>query len=612
MFAIRFESTQAHRTIKFSKLAIFFMVLVVFSCSSDKKSLDYAEKISFELPSSEYPFYHAEIIFSADSTTDLLVQNLFINDREERDFIIYNNGVESYKNEILSSSNVVIITRCDWQSDETIQFKIEGQDSREKPASFKFEHRTPSDRAGYWNPDWQHYYSFVVDETRGIDRVNEPIQVALGIFADEIAEPEREIRVISFEPNNTGANADGYVSHPFQIVRTSTWNDAKILAIKETDQKSGNEIHRYDPTTTVELLFEADIKANESKVFLVFYGNSKANTEAFSTDLKVTGKEPGQQIENSFYRFELSQNSGSIETVTLKAEKPYLFEHKLETNGAVHWNPGIYAPPMPWVHASDWENPAFSQISGPLMHRTQRYAHLPHMKNVDAGISYNFYANLPYMLVSSVMEVQEDIFVKALRNGEIVFNHAILNEFVWETPTGEIRSLDIEPSRPHPGHAIEIPPDTPWMAFVNCEEKVGFAGINIAFENGNLYGAPASLAQPYIYVANGPWIYWSRALVYPFGDHALTRMMPVRAGSFYIERNAYLPFKFSEEGNPYAEVQKWVSQLKNPVKVRHWVPTGLRTPREWIMPILTAPFDEGVEGAMGSHTKEIEESKKNK
>lgn len=595
---------------------IGLILLILFTFSIDRlvyaaQPKKYSEhpKVNFELPAPQWPFYHAKIMFPSKSIPDIKLLKLMINGTEERDYIVFNEGIESYKKMVQSDKEVLIVTRCDWERNESVEFELEGIDATEKPIRLKFKGKAPL-QSGYWDKAWPRYYSFVVDETRGIDRTSEPIHVTFGIFADEIADPVREIRVITYEPDHPGTDPNGYVSIPYQIIQTTSWNNQKVLSIEEKDQKTGKTIHRYDPTMTVELLFLADVKANESKVFLVFFGNPQAIAPTCDFDLKVTAAAPGQKIENSWYRFGLSQNSGAIETVVLKADKDYLFEHKLETNGAVHWNPGIYAPPMPWVHASDWEHPDFKQISGRILHRTQRYAPLPHMKNVKVNISYSFYANVPYMLVSSVMVVEENLFVKALRNCEIVFNHAILNEFVWEDPKGDVQSLPIEPSRPHPEHAIEIPPDTPWMAFINRKEKVGFAGINIASENGNLYGAPPSLAQPYIYVANGPWIYWSRAFVYPFGDHALTRMMPVRKGSFYIERNAYLPFKFNDGDDPFAEVKKMTARLKNPLKVRHWVPTGQRTPREWIMPILTAPFDEGVEGAVGKHTKDIEEKQK--
>jgi hypothetical protein len=289
--------------------------------------------------------------------------------------------------------------------------------------------------------------------------------------------------------------------------------------------------------------------------------------------------------------------------------EPVLLEHKLESNGAVHWNPDIYSPPLPWVHASDWEQPEFEQHTGPLRHRTRRFAPLPHMNSVVANVTYEFYASQPYVIMSSFMEAQKELFVQALRNSEIVFNHAVLNEFVWEDPLGKIQSLKIETARKHPIHALEIPADTPWMAFINREKGVGFAAVTLARDNGNRFGQVPSETQPYYYVQNGPWIYWARPNVYPFGGLNFTRMMPVRAGSFYYEKNAWIPFRLAKGDSPFQELQRTRQALTHPLLVHEWMATDERTPDKWVMPILTVPFNEGVPGAVSGHKQAPEEKK---
>ena len=235
--------------------------------------------------------------------------------------------------------------------------------------------------------------------------------------------------------------------------------------------------------------------------------------------------------------------------------------------------------------------------TGPLMHRISRYADLPFVKTAAAQVVYKFFAGQPYMLCESAMEVKKNVFAQALRNAEIVFNHAVLDEFVWKDELGKIQSLKTATARKHPIHAKEIPPDTPWWAFISRKHGVGFAAINIKYNHFNLYGSLPSLAQPYFYVQVGPWVYCSRALVYPFGHSNFTRMMPVRKGSVYTETLAFLPFHLADGPNPFAEVEKYHKILTNPLKVTEHIPQDPDTPRHWIEPLLTAPFDEGVEGA---------------
>ncbi len=129
---------------------------------------------------------------------------------------------------------------------------------------------------------------------------------------------------------------------------------------------------------------------------------------------------------------------------------------------------------------------------------------------------------------------------------------------------------------------------------------MGFANIALSYENTNRYGDPASVAQPYFYIQNGPWIYWSRPMVYPFAGNNMTRLMKVRKGSMYYEKNAWVPFRFADGDNPYADIERLNKQLRAPLKVMEWMATDKRAPEGWIMPILTMPFDEGVAGQVGS------------
>ncbi|MBI2436043.1 MAG: hypothetical protein HYV26_24565, partial [Candidatus Hydrogenedentes bacterium] len=207
-----------------------------------------------------------------------------------------------------------------------------------------------------------------------------------------------------------------------------------------------------------------------------------------------------------------------------------------------------------------------------------------------------------YIVFTTLMESARDTYVSALRNLEIVFNHAVLNEFIWLDAMGKVQSLPInDKTKLHPVHALDIPPDTRWMALVNREKKVGFASVQLEYVNTNRYGDMRSQGQPYIYVQNGPWVYWSRGIVYPFAGNNMTRLMPVRKGSLYYEKNAWLPFRFSEGDNPFSLIEETRTRLKHPLFVYEWMPTNQRAPEKWVMPILTMPFDEGVAGAVSAH-----------
>jgi hypothetical protein len=586
------------------------------------------KSLSFATPTAEDPYHHAVVTLAKEGVKPGIVQLVEVDGLRNRDARVFNEGAtdtpggESYNGAVDGEHEVRIVVPVDWTngSEHTIRVTLVDRNEETRTENKQVVEATgkaPA-RGGYWNADWPHSHSLVLSEHAGIARDDEPVKAAIALFADEITAPEKEIRVVTYNPRHPEAGPDGYVQAPFQILAVNTWNDPAILAMEEKDAVTGESVQRFDATTTVELVFLADVAPHESRVYQVLYGNPNAPAPDFSSALKVSsGEGLSQTIENGHYRYVTTPGSGAVDTITILGEgEPVLLEHHVETNGAIHWNPEFYSPPTPWVHASDWgtdaidpqtketkryPSPEFSQHSGPVLHRTERFAPLPEQEHATVSITYEFFSNQPYTLMSSLEEVKGDHFVQALRNNELVFNKDVFNEFVWLDPEGKVQSLDLTNSRMHPVHAIEIPAETPWMAFINRERKVGFASINLEFVIGNRYGKLESAAQPYIYVQNGPWFYFSRPIVYPFGGKNQTRMMPVRDGSFYYEKAAWLPFRLADGDDPFAPVEQYRKQLSNPLHVVEWMRTNPRTPEHWVMPILTQPFDEGVEGAVSAH-----------
>jgi hypothetical protein len=583
--------------------------------------------ISFQSPSEEFPYHYVTLRIPKEIAEPGKVKLVEIDGKKWRDARFFNSGKkhpaktasggevegESYDGIVEGSRDFRVTAPLSWQNNSTHKMRVVVTTDAGADQVFEDEGSAPGS-GGQWSADWPHSASLIVEETAGLPREQEPVHVMVGVFADDITKPENEIRVITLDPTHPKAGQDGWLVAPAQVTNVTVWRDERLLKSEEKDPESGALVHRYDATTTVELVFYADVAAYEKKIYLIVYGNPNATKQEVTGDLKVTkGDRLSQTVENGSYSYFLSVNSGSVETITIRGDgEPVVLEHKLETNGAIHWNPDLYSPPTPWVHISDWETPIYNQITGPLFHRTRRYAPLPHMDSANASVSYSFYANKPYLLISSYMEVNKDMFVQALRNAEVVFNHATLKEFVWQNALGQLQTMDVESARKHPIHALEIPADTPWMALVNREKKVGFASIQLAYLNGNKFGQPPSEAQPYFYVQNGPWVYWSRPIVYPFGGNNFTRMMPVRAGSFYADTNAWIPFRFAKGDDPFADIKRFQKQLTNPLRVHEWAATDDRTPETWVMPILTMPFDEGVAGAVSGHKDASKDEKEKK
>ncbi len=579
------------------------------------KALGPEYQMSFGYPNGTFQFYHLAYTFEKEKIAPFTLKKVTVNGQEIRDFLIsgiddpgitsegYQRRYPQYNKKVTGEVDVSLTVRCNWQNGQTYTLVLEGINASGKEVKLTGK-GVPENTFDYWNPEWKYYATIVLKENSGIRRIQEPVHLKISLYADRLTDPQKEIRVIEYDPDQM-ANPNGpFREVPSQVYHVHTWKDKKLLDMVEKDEASDTPIVRYLATTTLEVAFFADVYPYTEKIYLLFYGNPNAEKPVYTTDLKVSGTEIGQVIENEKMKIDLDDSSGAIFGIFMKQGKNVMLEHKLETNGAIHWNPGVYSPPHAWVHASDWKEVQFEQVTGPVFHMTKRYAPLPHMDNVLVTITYIFYAGKSYMISSSLTEVTKDFYGKALRNGEIVFNHEELNEFAYKSLMGEIKEIEIEPAIRHPEHVADIPYNVPWVAFVNSQKKIGFGSIALELTNTNKYGGMSDAEQPYYYVTSGPWIYFSRALNYSFGSNNPSRMIHSVKGSMYYEKSAYIPFVLGDtQPGKYTLLEKTDSILRHPLHVSYYLDTDNRNNTGWIVPILTEPFEEGVEGAVGKEKK---------
>ncbi len=517
-----------------------------------------------------------------------------INGVRVRDFVLSQDGRELVANEIKGDRPFTVKLRAAWRPNTAYKAGLVLEDVKTgQKASLAGEARSPAGK-GYWNPAWRNYLSLILSEENGVERQAYPVHATVGILSSYIRSAD-EIRVVKAEKK------DGdiiYREIPSQVYDIVAWNDPKILAIKENDAETGRPITRYHPTTTLRLAFLADLGPREKATYLVFYNNPKARKPSYKSPLTVKkGKGYGRTIENGFYKIVLQEKSGVIHEIVEKTTKIQL-EHKLETNGAIHWNPDVYSPPHAWYHSSDWTDPKATEVVGPVFYSLKLEGRLPYPKGVDVSLMYHFYAGSPLVLVESVATVGESTFVKALRNAEVVFNKEVFTQAAFPKE-GRVEVLDFASSRMHPEHAAVLRPDTPWVSLFDKAKGIGFAVLYLDLATPNLRGGQASLQQPYIYIQHGPWYYVSRGFVYSFGSNNQTRMLPVAAGSVYYDRNAWLPFPLPKDRPVGEYLDRFSAMLKHPVAIREDIETYAESPEGWVVPILTEPFEEGVKDALG-------------
>jgi hypothetical protein len=194
--------------------------------------------------------------------------------------------------------------------------------------------------------------------------------------------------------------------------------------------------------------------------------------------------------------------------------------------------------------------------------------------------------------------VAEDTFVMALRNAEVVFNKAVFTKAAFKRG-GRTEVLDFAASKMHPDHAVVLRPDTPWVSFFDEAKGVGFASLYLDMATPNLNGGLASLEQPFLYIQHGPWYYVSRGFVYSFATNNQTRMLPVKAGSVYYDRSAWIAYPYPKTEGLGEYLDRRFNALKWPLAVSEDIETYKESPEGWVVPILTEPFEEGVKGATG-------------
>lgn len=524
---------------------------------------------TFGFPVPAKPFYHVTLQLQSAGGPLRVVQARF-NGNSTRDLWVYNAGTPS-ANAIADFGGLTeVVLRVDWENGKSypIDLVLE-HDGIESEVSLV---ATAPEWGGYWNTDWNRYSASVVTESKGLARTQEPVHLLLGVYADLIANPESEVRVVAIDPRS------GVPSEiPSQVYGVSTRSD-----IDDPDAL---------PTTSFEVAFLANLPPSEQRVYLVFYGNSGATAPTYTTDLTVSGEGLALTIENDYYRIKLHADSGQLDEILLKQGVNALFDHHVETNGALHWNPDVYAPPRIWSHASDWAPPPnTTTISGPIFFTIQRWGELPDYPDVQCSITYTFYAHQPHFVMESVTDILEDMDVRALRNGELVINLNVANEFAWQEPSGTVKTLRFDTRPQEPRRALDISANSAWWSFFNRDRRAALATVILDSSSYRRSGGLARV-EPYITLKWGEWAYCVRPLVYTYNSHNPKRVVRVPAGSSYSERIAFLPIRLGDQdANRFAPIVDSQQRLDAPLDVRGpEMAIESTTPEKWGV---TFPYPE--------------------
>ena len=520
-------------------------------------------------PVAKFPYYHVKIKIRNDSSSDYFIDKLKINNRGTRNYLIFNAESFVYEPRVDANSVSWIIARGDWAVNDgfAVNMELISEDAKEKE-TLAYNGRTPG-CGGYWNKDWKYYFSVILTERDGIERKNEPVHISASVYDDRINDPVKEIRVVCVDA----------VSGKQEEI------PSQVNSVSEPYKEVSDDTIQH--SVTFDVGFYANVSAKSGAVYLVFYGNNKADAPNYQSDMVVRDKGVGIDIENLYYSMKMHPKSGSVHEIDIKMGKNKRLEHKIETNGAIHWNPGIYSPPRAWTHASDWESPEkYYQINGPIFTVTQRYDQLPLYPEAMVSQTYVFYSKCPYVRVNSVMDIKKDIYVQALRNGEVVFNHDVAKEFALRDKLGEVKSFKITDLPRFEEIALRYAADTPWTAFFNSDYGLGFAVITLNLANMRREGGLVRLEHYEQYLNWGQWVYSTRDLIFPFGSQNPQRMTLLPKSSSFFEDMIFMPFIFKDNddtASKFEMVENVYNSFSNPLNIQIECDTDHRVPAQFVL-----------------------------
>jgi metal-sulfur cluster biosynthetic enzyme len=288
----------------------------------------------------------------------------------------------------------------------------------------------------------------------------------------------------------------------------------------------------------------------------VFYGNPDAELPEYPSDLAISGKGFGLDIENSFFKASLSRQMGQLERLTLKRE------HGLElfSGGEGHGEP----PGIDWAHdyvdaggfqklrITLWDTcPDYEVVRGPLCTIIRRWGfpyspvhpiYSPSRLNID--VEYRFYTGLPWFHKLCRMEAVKAFDAEALRDDEWVFSGHSFTDSVWIGPDGKMRTGEVDAQHQ----------DKLWgVGFFNQTSKDSFIALFLEHKAEGLPELKHSGAPTMSYRWHGQL--WSR---YP---------LPVKhvpAGAVVHEKNAYVTLPFDTVQGP-GMIEELRRRLTNPL-----------------------------------------------
>ncbi|MFA6470873.1 MAG: iron-sulfur cluster assembly protein, partial [Candidatus Latescibacterota bacterium] len=335
----------------------------------------------------------------------------------------------------------------------------------------------PGGRLLNWR-GWQYFKRFEVEERDGLARMGEPIFVDVSFAGEQVNDLAKEIRVIEETSEK---------EIPCQVYGS----------VQEGNIKK----------CTVVLL--SDMAAKEKKSYLLIYGNFSPDLPipSYTTDLVTRGEGFALDIENSYYKANLSPRMGQLKNLQFKRNgitkktigyPTSAFPPPTIINATN--DPGNYALDLVW-HGEDpcmhwgpdirnrlrfritmWPKvPNYTVEKGPICTIIKRWGYpvvpmYPAMPQTDVTIevTYVFYSSLPYFTMESRIKVEKEFDMTIVRNAQWDFGGF----------TNMISMIDGGAIVVHQKQSGNVPLDKNQaiMGCYNSGDGYGFAALHLSYD----------------------------------------------------------------------------------------------------------------------------------
>jgi hypothetical protein len=520
------------------RLLLPMLALSLFGNGVASAAIPSIKKVTFEKPSNTLRFYHLRVALSPVAGTCTVI-SATVNGVESAfvpmvDSAMWQNeyakGEGGSVNSVLPADKPVeLCLRFPWTKNQPHSLAITFEDGKggEGVQTVSTEATAPRS-GGSPFPGWTDHRLLVLSEDYGIARRNEPVTLFLSAPGATVHSWEDELRVASFNP------ASGESEEiPSQVLFSKR--------LRDTSDAS-------EEYTTCQIAFLAKVPAHGKVYYLIFFGNPQAEAPEYASDLSLSEDAQGMKwIENSYYRACIDQKSGQVRGLFTKVYGQYGHPGFLNDKYTVHYNPDAWVRGRSWSHTSDWNPPPNMTLeTGPVATVVRRWGPLPWVPEIDCQVVYTFFSQSPYFLVSSTLDVKEDIVVNALRNEEVVLHpETEIDHVAWRTKRGEVRYKPAElESGLSRGMLGIIDSDAPYVGLVREKDGFGVGAVRLKEFAGSRGADPPVVASNMTILADYGWQfrYWSRSLVYPWGDKVPDVPHILNADTYYSEQSAYCLF----------------------------------------------------------------------